>query len=87
MNTSEYDISGTSGEKVAYAGREYVLAEDIQYTLGDDDNQPIEPRAQLVTSDGTSKTAYWYLPDTEALDRWSARGDYSRHVSGVVTCE
>lgn len=84
---TEEHIVGTSGLKIVYDSREYTLAEDIQYTLGDNDNQPIEPRAQLVTSDGTSKTAYWYLPDTEALDRWSARGDYSRHVSGVVTCE
>lgn len=84
---TEEHIVGTSGLKIVYDSREYTLAEDIQYTLGDNDNQPIEPRAQLVTSDGTSKTVYWYLPDTEALDRWSARGDYSRHVSGVVTCE
>ena len=70
----EYLIPGTAGTK------------EIQYTL-DAEDVPIEPRAQLVTSDGTSKTVYWYLPDTEALDRWSARGDYSRHVSGVVTCE
>lgn len=84
---TEEHIVGTSGLKIVYDSREYTLAEDIQYTLGDNDNQPIEPRAQLVTSDGTSKTVYWYLPDAEALDRWSARGDYSSHVSGVVTCE
>lgn len=83
---TEEHIVGTSGLKIVYDSREYTLAEDIQYTLGDNDNQPIEPRAQLVTSDGTSKTVYWYLPDAEALDRWSARGDYSSHVNGVVTC-
>nr|DAL22512.1 MAG TPA_asm: hypothetical protein [Caudoviricetes sp.] len=83
----EYLIPGTAGTKIVYDGQVYTLSEDIQYTLDAEDDRPVEPRAQLVTSDGTSKTAYWYLPDTEALDRWSARGDYSRHVSGVVTCE
>lgn len=82
----EYLIPGTAGTKIVHDGQVYTLSEDIQYTL-DAEDVPIEPRAQLVTSDGTSKTVYWYLPDTEALDRWSARGDYSRHVSGVVTCE
>lgn len=82
----EYSIPGTAGTKIVHDGQVYTLSEDIQYTL-DAEDVPIEPRAQLVTSDGTSKTVYWYLPDTEALDRWSARGDYSRHVSGVVTCE
>ena len=83
----EYSITGTAGTKIVYDGQVYTLSEDIQYTLDADDDKPVEPRAQLVTSDGTSKTLYWYLPDTEALDRWSARGDYSRHVSGVITCE
>lgn len=84
---TEEHIVGTSGLKIVYDSREYTLAEDIQYTLGDNDNQPIEPRAQLVAPEGITQTMYWYLPDTEALDRWSARGDYSSHVSGVVTCE
>ena len=83
----EYFIPGTAGTKIVYDSQVYTLSEDIQYTLDAEDDRPVEPRAQLVTSDGASKTAYWYLPDTEALDRWSARGDYSRHVSGVVTCE
>lgn len=82
----EYAIPGTAGTKIIHDGQVYTLSEDIQYTL-DADDKPVEPRAQLVTSDGTSKTVYWYLPDAEALDRWSAKGNYNDNISGIVTCD
>lgn len=82
----EYSIPGTAGTKIVYDGQVYTLSEDIQYTL-DAEDVPIEPRAQLVTSDGTSKTVYWYLPDAEALDRWIAKENYNDNISGIVTCD
>lgn len=84
---TEEHIVGTSGLKIVYGSREYTLAEDIQYTLGDNDNQPIEPRAQLVAPEGITQTMYWYLPGTEALDRWIAKENYNDNISGIVTCD
>lgn len=83
----EYSIPGTAGTKIVYDGQVYTLSEDIQYTLDADDNQPIEPRAQLVAPDGITQTMYWYLPDAEALDHWTAKGNYNDNISGIVTCD
>lgn len=83
----EYSIPRTAGTKIVHDGQVYTLSEDIQYTLDADDDKPVEPRAQLVTSDDTSKTVYWYLPDAEALDRWSAKENYNDNISGIVTCD
>lgn len=96
-----YTIPGTAGMQVTFNGRAYTLLDDIECEIEERfpgepesayplDQIPVEPTAPVKregSSDDSAALMYWYLPSVEALDAWADAGDFSQHISGIITSE
>lgn len=77
-------ITGTAGKQVRYQDQVYTLAEDIYYPEQDSEFDPVEPRAQVKSSDPTKLLEiYWYISAAD-LDAWVSTGDYSANINGIL---
>lgn len=88
--SNEYYILNTSGEKIAFDGKEYIFAEDLhdEISLPETLNDPadyvqISYRAQVIDPDAPERLLELYFAPILACD--DARFDYkTAEILGII---